>query len=230
MHVYFIRHGESYVNLPDWNGGNQDTGLTPKGNAQARALGAWLKQHIRQPDALYASTMLRARETVAYVQAAYGLPVLFDDRLREIGNNRFDHTPWDGAALPEYADYWASARPFASLTPTTPGGESMMHFRTRVGLFLDDILACHPVDGAVMAVCHGFVIDMVFDIAFNVGAKRHCEVWSGNTGITHFEHVDLPGRETWRLRCQNRIEHLINLPLDGLLEAPADAPVVTDAA
>ncbi len=221
MHLYFIRHGESHVNLTDWTGGNQDVGLTARGRAQAHALGLWLKQHIHTPDALYASTMLRARETASYVQAAYDLPLIFDDRLREIGNNRSDHTPWDSDNLPEYADYWASARPFASLTPSVPGGETMMHFRTRVGLFLDDILTRHAHQEAVMAICHGFVIDMMFDIAFNVGARRHCEVWTSNTGITHFEAVDLPGRENWRLRCQNRIEHLIGLEFAGRYQQSA---------
>ncbi len=210
MHLYLIRHGESYVNLPDWQDGNRDMGLTPRGQAQAKALAAWLKQHIRRPDALYASTMLRARETAEMVRQTYDLPLIFDTRLREIGNNRLDHAPWPSDGLPNYADYWASARPFASLTPSVEGGESMMHFRTRVGSFLEDLLELYRGQ-AVMAICHGFVIDMVFDIAFNIGARRYCEVWTGNTGLSHFEYIELPGRETWRLHAHNRIEHLADL-------------------
>ena len=29
MHLYFVRHGESFVNLKEWRGGNRDEGLTP---------------------------------------------------------------------------------------------------------------------------------------------------------------------------------------------------------
>ena len=57
MHLYLIRHGQSYVNLKDWDGGNQDTGLTELGHRQAAALGAWLPGELPAVDVLYASTM-----------------------------------------------------------------------------------------------------------------------------------------------------------------------------
>ena len=31
MHLYLIRHGQSYVNLPDWTGVNADEPLTELG-------------------------------------------------------------------------------------------------------------------------------------------------------------------------------------------------------
>ena len=63
MHLYMIRHGQSYVNLPDWSGTNWDQPLTELGRQQAAALAAWLPQHLPEVNILYASTMLRARET-----------------------------------------------------------------------------------------------------------------------------------------------------------------------
>ena len=94
MQLYMIRHGQSYVNLKDWDGGNQDTALTELGNQQAAALGKWIPGEINKIDALYASTMKRAQETAVYVANAFDIPILNDDRIREIGNNRHDHTPW----------------------------------------------------------------------------------------------------------------------------------------
>ena len=47
MHLYMIRHGQSYVNLHDWKGGNTDEGLTALGKAQAEALGRWLPKEIK---------------------------------------------------------------------------------------------------------------------------------------------------------------------------------------
>ena len=208
MHLYLIRHGESYVNLPDWTGGNLDAGLTELGQQQAAALAAWLPPIVPAIDALYCSTMQRARETATSLAAAYQCPARYDDRLREIGNNRFDHTPWPNDDLPrEYADYWSSERPFASVSPMVAGGESLMHFRTRVGSLIEELVERHR-DQVILAVCHGGVIDVVFDHIYNIGPWRRCEVWDHNTGVTYFEYVEHPRRETWRLHYHNRIEHL----------------------
>jgi probable phosphoglycerate mutase len=173
---------------------------------QAEALAAWMPGEVGHVDALYCSTMQRARETAAPLAAAYDTIIRFDDRLREIGNNRFDHTPWPGDDLPSYAEYWGSERPFASLTPDREGGESLMHFRTRVGAFVEEMTEIHRGEN-ILVVCHGGVIDLIFDHIFNVGPWRRCEIWTLNTAVAHFEHVEHPGRETWRLHYHGRIEH-----------------------
>ncbi len=89
-----------------------------------------------------------------------------------------------------------------------------MHFRARVGLFIEEVAERYR-DQAVVAVCHGGVIETVFDHVFNIGPWRRCEVWSHNTGITHLEYVAHPERETWRLRCHSRVEHLCDLQITG---------------
>ena len=211
MHLYLVRHGQSLVNLEGWEDGNIDVGLTDLGQQQAAALARWMYQALPAIATLYSSTMQRARETAEVLADAYRCAVCYDDRLREIGNNRFDHAPWPSDALPrEYAAYWASERPFANIVPLTEGGETMMHFRTRVGSFVEEIVERHR-DQVVIAVCHGGVIETVFDHVFNVGPWRRCEVWSSNTGITHLEYVVHPGRETWRMHYHSRIDHLRDL-------------------
>ncbi len=96
--------------------------------------------------------MQRARETAEVLIDAYHCDVRYDVRLREIGNNRFDHTPWPSDALPrKYAAYWASERPFTNIVPLTEGGETLMHFRTRVGSFVEEIVERHH-DQIVVAV------------------------------------------------------------------------------
>ena len=136
----------------------------------------------------------------------------YDDRVREIGNNRLDHTPWPSDDLPQdYADYWSSARPFAPIVVNVEGGESYMHFRTRVGAFLEEMVAKRTRTTPCCVVAHGGVLDAVFDHIFNVGPWRRCEIWNHNTAITHFEYVAHPDRETWRLHYHNRVEHLIGL-------------------
>lgn len=208
MHLYLIRHGQSYVNLSTWTNGNTDEGLTDLGQRQAHALAAWLPKVLPTFDVLYASTMRRARETAEVLAAAYDQPIRPDHRLREVGNNRFDHTPWPDEALPnQFADYWGSARPFAPIAKDAAQGETFMHFRTRVGLFIEEVVERHRSQ-VVVAVCHGGVVESVFDHIFNIGPWRRCEVWDHNTAVTYFEYVEHPNRETWRLHYHNRIDHL----------------------
>ena len=211
MKLYMIRHGESYVNLKEWDGGNVDAGLTPLGQAQAAALAKWLPTEIDHIDALYASTMQRAQETAAPISQTYNIPITPDDRLREIGNNKLTGEPWPSDGLPEYGDFWGSERPFSTITPDRPQGESLMHFRIRIGQFIEEAVQKHRGQ-TVVAVCHGGVIELAFDHVFNIGPWRRCEVWSKNTGIALFEYVEHPLREIWRLCYHSRVEHLQNLP------------------
>lgn len=210
MHLYMIRHGQSYVNLKDWKGGNSDESLTDLGKSQAKALGQWLPKELKEIDVLYCSTMKRARETAAPLAKAYNSPIHFDDRLREVGNNRHDHTAWPSDDLPEYGDMWGSERPFSSITPDREYGESLMHFRIRVGNFVEELTEQHK-DQVVVVVCHGGVIEVTFDHVFNIGPWRRCEVLSQNTGIAHFHFIEHPDRETWRILYHSRTEHLIGL-------------------
>ena len=207
MNLIMIRHGQSYVNLKDWEGGNVDAGLTDLGKKQAAALAKWLPNRLPKVDALYCSTMMRAQETAEPLATTYGLPLMCDDRLREIGNNRLDHTAWPSEDLPEYHDWWASERPFSSTASDREMGESLMHFHIRVGTFIEDLVSKHR-DKTVVAVCHGGVIETTHDHVFNVGPWRRCEVWTHNTGITRFELVEHPLRETWRLHYHSRTIHL----------------------
>ncbi|MDQ4075922.1 MAG: histidine phosphatase family protein [Chloroflexota bacterium] len=211
MHLYLIRHGQSYINLTDWDRGNLDEGLTELGQRQARALGRWLPTLVPEIDAIYASTMARARETAEEVAKAYNQDIRFDDRLRELGNNRLDHTPWPSENLPQqFSDYWASERPFSPITPEVEHGETFMHFRTRVGMFIEDLVQRHENE-TVVVVCHGGVLESAFDHIFNVGPWRRAEVWMHNTAVTHFEYIAIPRRETWRLHFHNRVDHLLEL-------------------
>jgi probable phosphoglycerate mutase len=211
MHIYFIRHGQSHVNLKEWKNGNLDEGLTDLGQSQARALVEFLPKEVPHVDTIYASTMRRAHETAGFLAKAYDMNLVLDDRLREIGNNRLDHSAWPNDALPsEYANFWGSEKPFSAVTPIVELGETYIHFRVRVGLFIEDMVDRHQKE-TIIAVCHGGVIDAVFDHIFNIGPWRRCEIWNSNTGVTCFEYVEHPRRETWRLHYNNRNTHLLEV-------------------
>lgn len=205
MHLFLIRHGQSFVNLEDWTEGYIDAGLTPLGQRQAQNVSQWLTEHV-QLDALYTSTMARTLETAAYIAQAVGIPAQTDDRLREFGNCYASGLAVPPEAMPiEYAEFWGSERPHA---PICTDGESWMLFRVRVSSFLDTLLERHQPDQKVAVVCHGGVIDATYDYIFNVGPHRRVEIWTHNTGIVHWEYCPNSGREIWRLHGHDVVHHL----------------------
>jgi 2,3-bisphosphoglycerate-dependent phosphoglycerate mutase len=79
--LLLVRHGET-----DWNAegrlqGHTDRPLNEHGRRQARELAARLAGE--QVDAIYASDLVRARETAEILGAQLGLPVAVDPDLRE---------------------------------------------------------------------------------------------------------------------------------------------------
>ena len=86
MDLLFVRHGESEGNALGQLQGRIDSPLTPLGRAQARRVGAWLKQHGPRWSAAYASPLARARETAEIIIGQTGYPeATLDDDLREVG-------------------------------------------------------------------------------------------------------------------------------------------------
>lgn len=215
MHFFLIRHGQSYVNLPDWDGNDLDQVLTSLGQEQAEAVGKWLSENI-QADYLFSSTLKRTRETAEAVSRHTGMNIIYDDRIREIGTNGPD-----GAALPterleRYMDnLWGSLQPYDAVTRY---GENWMQFRSRVGAFIEDKLRTlatpsgttleTPNSQRVLVVCHGGVIEAFFEYVFAKGPWSVVTVTSNNTSITHLEYRPIPNRPAWRLHYSNRVEHL----------------------
>lgn len=208
MHIMLLRHGQSYVNLDDWEKGYLDVGLTDLGHQQAQLAAHWIAEHL-VVDALYTSTMVRTLETTAYLEQALGITAQRDDRLREFGNCYASGDPVPATSMPiEYAEFWGTQRPH---TPIGEGAESWMIFRGRVSRFLDDVVGRHGAAGTnetVVVVCHGGVIEAAFDHVFNVGPFRQAEILTHNTGIVHFEYVSDSVREPWRLHAHGLAHHL----------------------
>ena len=214
MHLYVIRHGESIINVAPPNSiprEDLDTSLTDLGRKQAMAVAKWLPVHVPEIHALFASTMKRARETAEFVADAYQREIFFDNRLREIGNSYLDTSPIPSDALPDrYSDVSPYHFPFSPVTPLIERSETSLHFRARVGLFLDEIIRKHEKE-TVLVVAHGWIVNAIADSVFNVGTYRRCDIHVLNTGVTHFEYRGNNGWETWRVYYMSRVDHLVGL-------------------
>jgi broad specificity phosphatase PhoE len=210
MHLYLIRHGQSVENTTAWDGKNTNSPLTDLGRAQASALGTWLAQHGPTFDKIYASPMQRTRQTAGILAQALGWSAVhYDDRLREIGNARPDGSPFPDDSLPRYIlGIWGTLHPYK---PVTVGGENWMHFRARVGGFIEALVESMPAEHSafrVAVICHGGVIEGVFEHIFQKGPWSAVIVHSHNTGITHLEYIPMGGYPDWRLSYHNQTRHL----------------------
>src|SRR2546423_7504652 len=132
-----LRHGQSHVNVTDFEAlPSMDAGLTEKGHRQAAALGKWLSEAGATGDVLYASSLRRAQETASYVSQALKLPIIIEDRLREIGSSFTTGIPINEVNLPRrFTDQWPNIAPFAPRATDFAGAESWMHLRIRLAQF-----------------------------------------------------------------------------------------------
>lgn len=147
--IYLIRHG-----LGDGQEGcavgHCDLPLSGIGIETVRRLGTTWEGP--PPDALYASDLQRATESARLLAAAWGLPVILDRRLREIGLGDWEGRPWqeiyerDADRFAAWSREWWSARP--------PGGESYPELAARALEWLNEVRACHSCH-TIVAVAHG---------------------------------------------------------------------------
>jgi broad specificity phosphatase PhoE len=153
--LYYVRHGETDLNIQGRLQGRRDTMLNAHGRQQVAESGAVLKNLFvrdrRRPrDLEYVSSPLkRARQTMEVQRATLGLEPLgyeIDDRLVEIA-----YGEWEGLTLPEIEKKNAgilAQRERDKWDFAPPGGESYRQLAARIGswyasLARDTVVAAH---------------------------------------------------------------------------------------
>jgi broad specificity phosphatase PhoE len=156
------RHGET-----DWNRelriqGSSDIALNALGQQQARALAVELAGEVLH--AVYASDLVRARETAETVAAEHGLEVRLDARLRERSFGS-----WEGLTREDIAELPAGSR---------HDGESDEQVRARVLAAIEEIAHAHP-GRRVLVVSHGGALNTLWHHALGVRVERweNCAVY-----------------------------------------------------
>ena len=151
--IYLVRHGETEWNRAGRMQGHLDAPLTPRGEAQARAVGETLRDMGVDGFDLVASPLGRTRATAAIIASTLGRDpetIATDARLMEM-----TWGAWDGLTLAEieardpgamaqrHADHWNYAPP--------GGGESYV----KVALRVTDWLAGLDADRPLIVISHG---------------------------------------------------------------------------
>jgi probable phosphoglycerate mutase len=146
--LYVIRHGECEHNAAGWAAGHDDSPLTERGRAQARANGRVLREVAPRLDELdfFASSLHRTCNTMELLRDEIGLPPTgyrADGRLIE--GNLGDHARVSTGDFLRHADYLADPWNYVR-----PNGESQAMVYERVGRFLatltrDSVIVTHAL-------------------------------------------------------------------------------------
>ncbi|MEE9275672.1 MAG: histidine phosphatase family protein [bacterium] len=200
MLLYLLRHGETEWNVERRIQGVTGVSLNEVGRAQARALAASMEGlPVR---ALYASPLLRSRETAEAVAAALGLPVREEPRLKEL-----DQGDLEGLKIEEiqerhngFLESWKE-RP-AGLR--MPGGETLDELQERAWGAMEDFRENHPEE-TVAAVSHNLTITVIMCRVLGVDLNSFRGIRQHNASLNIIEHTPQRG---WSVVTMNSLAHL----------------------
>jgi len=177
--VFLVRHAETYGNVDGLFCGHSETELTPKGEAQAQALG--LRFARQKFDAAYSSDLSRAHRTATYALEHHHPPLtpVLDPGLREMHYGQWEAL--SGRAIGETSR--DLLREFFQCKAPAPGGESVQQVRERTAEALKRRVAEHP-DETILVVSHG---NAIMAMLAEILAMPYESSWSfavANTSIT----------------------------------------------
>jgi probable phosphoglycerate mutase len=152
--IYLMRHGQTHWNAEQRFQGWQDSPLTERGQAQARAAGRLLRDlAVDTPGLTVISSPLgRARQTATLVLEELGLApehMQTDERLKEVGLGAWEGM-LDAVVERDWAELHAARRADPWNVPP-PGGETHDDVMNRVA----DWLAEQSEERPLLIVTHG---------------------------------------------------------------------------
>jgi len=136
---WYLRHGETDWNARNVSQGAVDTPLNETGLAQARTAAEVLRS--RGIRSIVSSPLSRARSTAEIVGGVLGLPLEFEDELREVAFGGQEGQPMGG-----WFEDWVAG------TFTPEGAEPFMDLRARAIRAINRALTR---DTPVLVVAHG---------------------------------------------------------------------------
>jgi broad specificity phosphatase PhoE len=220
--LWLVRHGESLGNLADVQAHASGSGrleldvrdpdvpLSPTGEAQADALGAWLagRPAAERPTTVLSSPFARAAATAERAVGASGLQltIRYDERLRERDFGAFDGMTRDGIRA-EFPDEARRRDLLGKFYYRPPGGESWADVALRVRSLLATEALRHDCD-RLLVVAHQAVIMVFRYVLEELTEQELLEVDRServaNASVTRYEIQD----GELRLAQFNAVEHL----------------------
>ena len=184
MVIYLIRHGETDWNTKRLLQGATDIPLNQNGIEVAQLTAEGLREVAF--DVIFTSPLKRARETAEIIRGERKIPIIPDERLREISFGPYEGLccQKDGWNIPDpdFGNFFMN--PGEYVPPE--GGESIRHLCERTTEFLQELIH-HPdyQDKTILLSGHGAVVKGLLSSVIITDLK---DFWSGgvhkNCGVS----------------------------------------------
>ena len=201
MRLYIIRHGETPWNTQLRLQGQTDIELNEKGRSLARATAQALRSVPF--DLVITSPLSRARETAAIVAGDRDIPVLEDERIREISFGEMEGRQISPEECQDPASKFYSFFHDPGNYVPAAGGEAVSHLCLRAASFLDDIRQKQEwQDKTILVSTHGAASRALLSAVKHLPIR---EFWQGGVpkncavSILDLEHGE------WRIKEQDVI-------------------------
>jgi broad specificity phosphatase PhoE len=153
--LWLVRHGETEWNRLGLYQGQVDIPLNETGMAQARAAAERLAAADVTFQGLYASPLLRARQTAEISAVRLGINICFDRRLMEIHQGTFEGKKYI-YVMSEFRTLLKNMT-LPLVHRRAPGGESVAEVAVRMAEAAGEIANTHP-GGRVLIFAHGLAL------------------------------------------------------------------------
>ncbi|EQC28701.1 hypothetical protein SDRG_13574 [Saprolegnia diclina VS20] len=186
--LYLCRHGETQFNVDGcFQGSGIDSVLTAHGAAQAHALGlAFADVPL---DAVFSSTLLRAKATAAQIQRHHAATSGTVDGIQEMHFGEYEGKKLASHQVEFHAvvDKWAAG----DLDVAWPGGESATDVATRGTAALEALLRAAPQRRHVAVVCHSRFNRIVLASLVHNDLRTMANIVQDNTcvNVLDYDHV-----------------------------------------
>lgn len=171
VRIVLVRHGESEWNAAGLIQGHAGIGLTERGQAQAQAVAASLRQEYPDCALLVRSDLARVAETAGPAERAFGVTARVDRRLREIDVGTWSGKTHDQVAVddPHGLDAWQRG-----LDTPRGGGERLSDLQDRVLAAVQDAAEDAAADGedTVILFTHGGPVRSVVEAVVGLPVDR----------------------------------------------------------
>lgn len=188
-HLVLLRHGQTEWNHAGRMQGHADVHLDEVGRAQALAVGQALAD--RGFATIVSSDLARAHDTAMAVSDVVGVPVVIDERLREINVGS-----WAGLTraqieeeYPDFAAHYAAGRDFRR----SEEGETVAEMVARALPAIEEVIAAHQGQ-RVLVVAHGFLLARLLETMLGVSGPRRV---IGGLANAHWSEVAIEGAMAW---------------------------------
>lgn len=198
--LFIVRHGETDYNVEGRWQGVMETPLNARGRQQA----ALLAEHLASEPigAIYSSPLARAFDTAQTVGYRLDVPVLRDERLRELELGIFQGMTSDELTVrhPDDFSQWRTG----AMDYIVPGGESRQMTQDRAYAAFLDICDQTQAESALI-VSHGGTLRLLLTKLF--GPDQYLSGPMPNTAITTLERW----HDQWQIASLAHTAHLNKL-------------------